>query len=124
MLEAVADFGPRALPGFGAPTVDGEPLDFFFVVFAVADFAPPGWPGFGAPTVDGEPEVRRAVPGVDRWRPAQASPLANLLVAGDWTATGWPATMEGAVRSGYLAAEALLARRGETARFVQPDLTV
>jgi squalene-associated FAD-dependent desaturase len=45
-----------------------------------------------------------AAPGVDRWRPPQGSPLANLLVAGDWTATGWPATMEGAVRSGYLAA--------------------
>jgi squalene-associated FAD-dependent desaturase len=63
-----------------------------------------------------------AVPGVDRWRPAQGSPLRNLLVAGDWTATGWPATMEGAVRSGYLAAEALLARRGERVRLVQPDL--
>jgi squalene-associated FAD-dependent desaturase len=63
-----------------------------------------------------------AVPGVDRWRPAQDSPLRNLLVAGDWTATGWPATMEGAVRSGYLAAEALLARRGTPARLLQPDL--
>jgi uncharacterized protein with NAD-binding domain and iron-sulfur cluster len=63
-----------------------------------------------------------AVPGVDRWRPAQASPLRNLLVAGDWTATGWPATMEGAVRSGYLAAEALLARCGVGERLVQPDL--
>jgi squalene-associated FAD-dependent desaturase len=63
-----------------------------------------------------------AVPGVDRWRPAQASPLGNLFVAGDWTATGWPATMEGAVRSGYLAAEALLARLGRAERLVQPDL--
>jgi squalene-associated FAD-dependent desaturase len=63
-----------------------------------------------------------AVPGVDQWRPVQASPLANLLVAGDWTATGWPATMEGAVRSGYLAAEALLQRRGTPARLLQPDL--
>ena len=36
-----------------------------------------------------------AVPGVDRWRPPQESPLSNLFVAGDWTATGWPATMEG-----------------------------
>ncbi len=63
-----------------------------------------------------------AVPGVDRWRPPQASPLRNLLLAGDWTATGWPATMEGAVRSGYLAAEALLARRGAAARLLQPDL--
>ncbi|HWY87389.1 MAG TPA: hydroxysqualene dehydroxylase HpnE, partial [Gemmataceae bacterium] len=45
-----------------------------------------------------------AVPGVDRWRPAPTSPVDNLLLAGDWIATGWPATMEGAVRSGYLAA--------------------
>lgn len=63
-----------------------------------------------------------AVPGVDTWRPAQASPIANLFAAGDWTATGWPATMEGAVRSGYLAAEALLARCGVSARLLQPDL--
>jgi uncharacterized protein with NAD-binding domain and iron-sulfur cluster len=63
-----------------------------------------------------------AVPGVDRWRPPQSSPLANLFVAGDWTATGWPATMEGAVRSGYLAAEALLQRRGIKVCLVQPDL--
>jgi squalene-associated FAD-dependent desaturase len=45
-----------------------------------------------------------AVPGVDRWRPGQRSPISNLLLAGDWTQTEWPATMEGAVRSGYLAA--------------------
>jgi squalene-associated FAD-dependent desaturase len=63
-----------------------------------------------------------AVPGVDQWRPAQESPISNLFVAGDWTATGWPATMEGAVRSGYLAAEQLLARIGAKARLVQPDL--
>jgi squalene-associated FAD-dependent desaturase len=63
-----------------------------------------------------------AVPGVDRWRPGQTSPLSNLFVAGDWTATGWPATMEGAVRSGYLAAEALLARCGLKAHLLQADL--
>ncbi len=63
-----------------------------------------------------------AVPGVDKWRPTQASPIPNLFVAGDWTATGWPATMEGAVRSGYLAAEALLARCGVHERLVQEDL--
>jgi squalene-associated FAD-dependent desaturase len=63
-----------------------------------------------------------AVPGVDRWRPPQATPISNLFLAGDWTATGWPATMEGAVRSGYLAAEALLARRGTPAKLLQPDL--
>jgi squalene-associated FAD-dependent desaturase len=63
-----------------------------------------------------------AVPGVDKWRVPQGSPVPNLAVAGDWTDTGWPATMEGAVRSGYLAAEALLARAGVRAQLVQPDL--
>jgi hypothetical protein len=48
-------------------------------------------------------------PGVERLRPAQRTPIANLALAGDWTDTGWPATMEGAVRSGYLAVEAILA---------------
>lgn len=52
---------------------------------------------------------RRAVfsvtPGIDALRPVQQSPIPNLQLAGDWTQTGWPATMEGAVRSGYLAAE-------------------
>ena len=50
------------------------------------------------------------------------SPIVNLAVAGDWTATGWPATMEGAVRSGYLAAEVILARAGRPERLLQPDL--
>src|SRR5213593_474305 len=54
-----------------------------------------------------------AVSRVDRWRPQQTSPIPNLFLAGDWTATGWPATMEGAVRSGYLAAEAILQRVGK-----------
>jgi uncharacterized protein with NAD-binding domain and iron-sulfur cluster len=63
-----------------------------------------------------------AVPGVDRWRPAQRSPIANLFLAGDWTATGWPATMEGAVRSGYLAAEAILEQMGRPEKLVRPDL--
>jgi squalene-associated FAD-dependent desaturase len=62
------------------------------------------------------------VPGVDRWRPSQRSPIAGLYLAGDWTATGWPATMEGAVRSGYLAAEAVLADFGNPRSFLQPDL--
>ncbi len=53
-----------------------------------------------------------AVPGVDRWRPSQESPIGNLFLAGDWTATGWPATMEGAVRSGYMAASRLATLRG------------
>jgi len=61
-------------------------------------------------------------PGADRWRPPQRTPLCNLFLAGDWTATGWPATMEGAVRSGYLAAEALLSDCGEPQRLLKPDL--
>jgi zeta-carotene desaturase len=61
-------------------------------------------------------------PGSDRWRPAQKSPLAGLFLAGDWTMTGWPSTMEGAVRSGYLAAEAILSDAGTPRKFLQPDL--
>jgi len=61
-------------------------------------------------------------PGSDQWRPAQRSPLAGLYLAGDWTATGWPSTMEGAVRSGYLAAEAILSDAGAPQAFLQPDL--
>jgi squalene-associated FAD-dependent desaturase len=61
-------------------------------------------------------------PGVDRWRPTQQTAVPRLFLAGDWTATGWPATMEGAVRSGYLAAEALLRAYGTPRTFLQPDL--
>jgi len=61
-------------------------------------------------------------PGADRWRPSQRTPLPNLFLAGDWTATGWPATMEGAVRSGYLAAEAILSECGEPKSLLKPDL--
>jgi squalene-associated FAD-dependent desaturase len=61
-------------------------------------------------------------PGSDQWRPAQKSPLARLFLAGDWTSTGWPSTMEGAVRSGYLAAEAILSDIGTPRKFLRPDL--
>jgi phytoene dehydrogenase-like protein len=61
-------------------------------------------------------------PGVDRWRPNQNIGMENLFLAGDWTRTGWPSTMEGAVRSGYLAAEALLAASGAPRKFLRPDL--
>jgi len=63
-------------------------------------------------------------PGCDRWRPAAASPVRGLFLAGDWTATGWPATMEGAVRSGYLAAEALTEADGGRQSFLKADLPV
>jgi squalene-associated FAD-dependent desaturase len=46
--------------------------------------------------------------GVDAVRPAARSPIRGLILAGDWTATGLPATIEGAVQSGYTAAEHVL----------------
>lgn len=52
-----------------------------------------------------------ALPGLDAKRPVARTAIPNLFLAGDWTRTSWPATMEGAVRSGYLAAEALSGRR-------------
>jgi len=61
-------------------------------------------------------------PGAERYRPEQQSPVENLQWAGDWTRTGWPATMEGAVRSGYLAAENVLRRLGRAEKLVRPDL--
>jgi hypothetical protein len=45
----------------------------------------------------------------ERLRPGPRTDLANLVLAGDWTATGLPATIEGAIRSGRAAAEVLLA---------------
>ena len=43
-------------------------------------------------------------PGIDRLRPGSKTQLPGLLLAGDWTASGWPSTIEGAVRSGIAAA--------------------
>jgi squalene-associated FAD-dependent desaturase len=63
-------------------------------------------------------------PGAENCRPAQQSPLPNVQLAGDWTRTGWPSTMEGAVRSGFLAAENVLRQLGRAERIVQPDLLV
>jgi hydroxysqualene dehydroxylase len=50
-----------------------------------------------------------ATPAQDRLRPPSRTPLGNLALAGDWTATGLPATIEGAIRSGRTAAELILA---------------
>ncbi len=61
-------------------------------------------------------------PDVDKWRPKQETSIRGMYLAGDWTATGWPATMEGAVRSGYLAAEAVLRGAGTPKTFLRPDL--
>ena len=61
-------------------------------------------------------------PGVDALRPPQRTAVDGLFLAGDWTSTGWPATMEGAVRSGYLAAEGILADLGRPESLLRPDL--
>jgi squalene-associated FAD-dependent desaturase len=58
----------------------------------------------------------------DNLRPSQTTAAPHLFVAGDWTQTGWPSTLESAVRSGYLAAEAVLAGHGRTAPLVAADL--
>lgn len=54
---------------------------------------------------------------IERQRPVSKTAIQNLFLAGDWTRSGWPATMEGAVRSGYLAAEAVSGQK-----FLLPDI--
>jgi squalene-associated FAD-dependent desaturase len=74
----------RLLPGFAGARV----LDFFVTREPHATFRP--------------------APGSARWRPATATTMPGLHLAGAWTATGWPATMEGAVRSGQAAVASVL----------------
>jgi uncharacterized protein with NAD-binding domain and iron-sulfur cluster len=52
-----------------------------------------------------------AAPETEALRPGSKTSIPNVFLAGDWTRTGWPATMEGAVRSGYLAAEAITGKK-------------
>ncbi|MFZ4732670.1 MAG: hydroxysqualene dehydroxylase HpnE [Pirellulales bacterium] len=61
-------------------------------------------------------------PGVDAVRPLAATQVPGLFLAGDWTATGWPSTMEGAVRSGRAAATAACRHLGVPAPETVPDL--
>ena len=61
-------------------------------------------------------------PGIDAARPTSVSPWPNCFLAGDWTATGWPSTMESAARSGHLAAEAICKSIGEPRRILDADL--
>ncbi|MFE4395916.1 MULTISPECIES: hydroxysqualene dehydroxylase HpnE [Streptomycetaceae] len=91
----VAELRGRYLPELGRllpAAAQAEVLDFFVTRERTATFDPA--PGNGAL----RPSARTEVPG--------------LLLAGSWTATGWPATMEGAVRSGHAAADAALAAAG------------
>jgi squalene-associated FAD-dependent desaturase len=57
-------------------------------------------------------------PGLDRFRPEQRTAWPGLFLAGDWTATEWPSTMEGGVRSGRLAAGAVV---GDAGRFMAAE---
>ena len=59
------------------------------------------------------------LPLLDLVRPEQQTRWPGLYLAGDWTRTEWPSTMEGAVRSGRFAAGELL---GERSRFLAPEL--
>ena len=82
------------------------------------------WPAAGeakllqARVVTEQHAVFSPLPGSEQFRPRQQTSVPNLFLAGDWTATGWPATMEGAVRSGYLAAEALLTHLRKPAKLL------
>ncbi len=61
-------------------------------------------------------------PGVESLRPSQTTSCERIYLAGDWTDTGWPATMESAVRSGYLAAEGIARALGSPKKIVVDDL--
>ena len=58
-------------------------------------------------------------PGLDRFRPSQRTPWPGLFLAGDWTCTEWPSTMEGGVRSGRLAAGVVM---GDAQRFMAREI--
>jgi squalene-associated FAD-dependent desaturase len=64
------------------------------------------------------------LPGLDQYRPGAETPWPRIFLAGDWVSTGWPATMEGAVRSGYLAAQSVTKFAGEPKKFLVADLPV
>lgn len=95
--EPVAALRARYLPELERllPAARGAGVrDFFVTRERTATFAP--------------------TPGVGRLRPGAHTNAPGLYLAGAWTATGWPATMEGAVRSGFSAAGAALAVLGRS----------
>jgi squalene-associated FAD-dependent desaturase len=62
------------------------------------------------------------IAGGDAHRLNSKTSLENFFIAGDWTDTGWPATMEGAVRSGYRCAELVLDRDGDPHQILHSEL--
>ena len=63
-----------------------------------------------------------AAPDTETLRPGAVSTTAGVFLAGDWTNTGWPGTMEGAVRSGYAAADAICGAQRQSSTFLLPDI--
>ncbi len=61
-------------------------------------------------------------PGLERFRPEPDACGDGLYLAGDWTKTDWPSTMEGAARSGRIAAERVARSAGGTQQFLTPEL--
>ena len=73
-------------------------------------------------TVSREPGATfRGIPGTAALRPAASTSIPGLAVAGAWCDTGWPATMEGAVRSGTAAAQSALGLQGSRSPIGAPD---
>lgn len=96
----VEDALHRVLPG----TRDAVVVDFFVTREREATFAPS--------------------PGSRRFRAATRTRLPGLFLAGSWTDTGWPATMESAVRSGEAAVEAVTAQVPPQLHRAEPGLAV
>ncbi|WP_128379444.1 hydroxysqualene dehydroxylase HpnE [Streptomyces cavernae] len=95
--KPVAELRERYLPELERllPATRGARVkDFFVTRERTATFAP--------------------APGVGRLRPGARTKAPGLYLAGSWTATGWPATMESAVRSGVGAADAALSTLGRS----------
>ncbi|MFE9427352.1 hydroxysqualene dehydroxylase HpnE [Kitasatospora sp. NPDC006697] len=100
----VAELRARYLPELARllpPARGAGVLDFFVTRERTATFDP--------------------APGTAAFRPGPVTRVPGLLLAGSWTATGWPATMESAVRSGHAAADAALAAAGRRAPLDRGD---
>ena len=63
-------------------------------------------------------------PGLERFRPEADAWGDGLYLAGDWTKTDWPSTMESAARSGRIAAERVARAAGGKQQFLTPELPV
>jgi 4-hydroxy-3-methylbut-2-enyl diphosphate reductase len=87
--SSVDDLRSRYLPALAGLLDDSAKVDNFFVTREHA-------------------ATFRAAPGTRSLRPSAKTALPGFALAGSWTDTGWPATMEGAVRSGHAAARVAL----------------